>query len=139
MNLAHWYNLDQVYFVSNLYFMYPVSIIWSKWFCVFCVFNQMDLLNVIALLRLIYQRINKFSTLIPLRSSLLCVHCFKDYYSGTLECDHPDNLTTLKKRPLFGRPVSVFLYLNHLDKLTTLLIWPLFVRPKSGPIIKVPL
>ena len=28
-------------------------------------------------------------------------------YSGTLKCDHLDNLTTLAKRPLFSRPVLV--------------------------------
>ena len=39
-------------------------------------------------------------------------------YSGTLECDHPDNLTTLQKRPLFGSPFLGFPYLNHLDKVT---------------------
>ena len=60
-------------------------------------------------------------------------------YSRTFECDHLDNLTSLRKRPLFSRPVLVFLCLNHLDRETTLLIWPPLAHPKSGPIIKVPL
>ncbi len=41
-------------------------------------------------------------------------------YSETLECDHPDNLTTLLIRPLFDRPILVFLYnsiIRHLDNL----------------------
>ena len=29
-------------------------------------------------------------------------------YSGTLECDYPDNLISLLIRPLFDRPVLVF-------------------------------
>ncbi len=75
----------------------------------------------------------------------------KKTYSGTLECDHPDNLTTLLIRSLFDRPILVFLYpyslspdghsicRDHPDKVTTLLIWPTLARPKSGPIIKGPL
>ncbi len=43
-------------------------------------------------------------------------------YSGTLDCDHLDNLTTLAKIPLFSRPSLVFPCLNHLDKVTTSLI-----------------
>ncbi len=62
-------------------------------------------------------------------------------YSGTLKCDHLDNLqlTTLPKRPPFSRPVLVLLCLNYLDKVTTSLIWPCFSFSESGPIIKVPL
>ena len=59
--------------------------------------------------------------------------------SGTLECDYLDNLTTLRKRPLFGRPILVLLCLNHLDKETTLLIWPPLARPKSSSNINLPL
>ncbi len=44
------------------------------------------------------------------------------YYSGTLKCDHLDNLTTLSKRPLFSWPVLVLLCLIHLDKVATSLI-----------------
>ncbi len=63
----------------------------------------------------------------------------KCLYSGTLECDHLNNQTTLRKRPLFGCPILVIPCLNHLDKVTTLLIWPRFACPKSGPVIKAPL
>ncbi len=35
---------------------------------------------------------------------------YKAKDSGTLECDHHGNLTTLLIRPLFGRPILVFLY-----------------------------
>ncbi len=60
-------------------------------------------------------------------------------YSGTLQSDHLDNQTTLRKRPLFSRPVLVKPCLNHLDKVTTSLIRPCLAHPKSGPIIKAPL
>ena len=41
---------------------------------------------------------------------LLEPHGLVYIYSGTLECDHPGNLTTLLIRPLSDRPILVFLY-----------------------------
>ncbi len=77
---------------------------------------------------------------------IMCILLDRIEYSGTLECDHPGNLTTLLIRPHFDRPVLVFYVPNGhgicpdcLDKVTTFLIWPVSARPKSGPIIKVPL
>ncbi len=45
-----------------------------------------------------------------------------------LECDHLDNQTTLRKRPLFSHPILVLPCLNHLDKVTILLIRPKAVQ-----------
>ncbi len=55
------------------------------------------------------------------------IHAHALVYSGTLECDHPDNLTTLLIGPLFGRPVLDFLY--------NLIIATLIIRTKADLLI----
>ncbi len=77
------------------------------------------------------------------------INTFLEKYIGTLECDYPDNLTTLLIWQLFVQSVWVFFRPNYeyghsvpvnpLDEQTTLRNWPVFARLKSGLIIKVPL
>ncbi len=50
-------------------------------------------------------------------------------YSRTLECDHPENVTTFLKWPLFARPVWISLYIQSFAPLimwpkADLLMWP---------------
>ena len=73
-------------------------------------------------------------------------HKAKSVYSGTLECDHLGNLTTLLIGPLFGRPIWDFLYnliIYHLDlpsgtacTQATLTKWPPYQSDHFFPVPK---